>query len=67
MVVVGRNGAIPVPIHLVLEYEDGATQTVHHTAAVWKDGKQQFKVFCPQGKKVKKATIIFFSVFLLFV
>ncbi len=57
VVVVGRNGAIPVPIHLVLEYEDGATQTVHHTAAVWKDGKQQFKVFCPQGKKVKKATL----------
>lgn len=57
VILIGRNGAIPVPIHLVVEFEDKSTQTFHHTAAIWKDGKQTFRIPCPAGKKVKKATL----------
>lgn len=57
VIMVGRAGALPVPIHLVVEYEDGTTDTFHQNAAVWKDGKQQVRVSCPAGKKVKKAKL----------
>jgi Peptidase family M1 domain len=57
VVVIGRNGNLPVPIHLALEYEDGSRETFHQTAAVWKDGKQNYKVNCSPGKKLKKATL----------
>ena len=57
VVIIGRNGAIPVPVHLEVQYEDGTKETFHHSAAVWKDGKQNFKAYCQQGKKVKKATL----------
>ncbi len=56
-VVIARNGTLPVPIHLEVVFEDGTKQTFHNTAAVWKDGKQQFKIRCPQGKKVKEAKL----------
>jgi hypothetical protein len=57
VMMIARNGSIPVPIHLVLEYADGTKETVHHSAAIWKDGKQHFKVFCQAGKKLKSATL----------
>jgi hypothetical protein len=50
---VARKGQIPVPVHLELEYADGSKSTLHHTAAVWKDGKQNFPVKCAQGKTLK--------------
>ncbi|MBL7825781.1 MAG: M1 family metallopeptidase [Saprospiraceae bacterium] len=53
-VMIGRNGNIPVPIHLVVEYTDGTSGVFHQTAAVWKDGKQSFKILLPQGKQPKK-------------
>jgi aminopeptidase N len=56
-VLIARNGSLPVPIHLEVTYEDGSMQTFHHSAAVWKDGKQSFKIRCAQGKKVKKAKL----------
>jgi len=57
VVVIGRNGNLPVPMHLEVEYEDGSKEIFHQSAAVWKDGKQTIKVSCPAGKKVKKATL----------
>ncbi len=57
VVVIGRNGNLPVPIHLVVEYEDGSKETFHQSAYVWKDGKQNYKVSCSQGKKLKRASL----------
>jgi hypothetical protein len=57
VVMINRNGALPVPVHLVVEYTDGSTQTIHHNAAVWKDGKHNLKAAGASGKKVKKATL----------
>ena len=57
VVVVSRNGNIPVPVHLEVEYTDGSKQTFHETAAVWKNGAAQFEINCAAGKKLKKAVL----------
>jgi hypothetical protein len=57
VVVVGRSGNIPVPVHLVVEYADGSKETFHQSAAVWRDGKQQVRVACPPGKQPKSAKL----------
>ncbi len=53
VVIIDRKGTIPVPIHLALVYTDDSKEVIHHTAAVWKNGQQNFKVSCPAGKKIK--------------
>jgi len=57
VIAVERKGNIPVPVHLEVEYTDGSKQSIHHTAAVWKDGKQNFPVRCQQGKTVKSVQL----------
>lgn len=54
---ISRKGNIPVPLHLEVTYNDGSKQTFHHTAAIWKDGKQNFRINCPAGKMVQSATL----------
>ncbi|MDO8367948.1 MAG: M1 family metallopeptidase [Saprospiraceae bacterium] len=53
VILVERKGNIPVPIHLEVEYADGSKETFHQTAAVWRDGKQNVRVACTEGKTVK--------------
>jgi hypothetical protein len=57
VIMVERKGNIPVPIHLVVEYTDGSKETFHETAAVWRDGKQNLRMSCTEGKKVKSAEL----------
>ncbi|MEZ4966607.1 MAG: M1 family metallopeptidase [Saprospiraceae bacterium] len=57
VLLIERKGNIPVPIHVEVEYTDGSKETFHQTAAVWKDGKQQFRISCARGKQVKTATL----------
>lgn len=52
-----RKGSQPVPVHLVVTYADGSTQTFHQTPAVWKDGKSEVSIRCAAGKTVKSATL----------
>ncbi len=54
-VVVERLGEQPVSILLAVEYEDGTTETLHETAAIWKDGKKQIRVPGTAGKTIKTA------------
>lgn len=56
-VVIARNGLVPVPVHLVIEYSDGTTEAIHQNAAVWKDGKSNLKINGKQGKTIEKATL----------
>ncbi len=56
-VAIERKGNVPVPVHLEVEYSDGSKQTFHHSAAVWKDGAQTFRIACPAGKVVKSAQL----------
>jgi hypothetical protein len=57
VIMIERKGNIPVPIQLDVEYSDGSKETFHQTAAVWRDGKQNLKVACAEGKKVKSAML----------
>lgn len=57
VIIVERKGSIPVPVHLELLYTDGSKQTIHQTAAVWRDGKQNLRVPCTEGKTLKSATL----------
>lgn len=56
-IVVARKGSIPVPVHVEVEYSDGSKQTFHHTAGVWKDGAQNFRISLPAGKSVKSVQL----------
>lgn len=56
-ILITRKGNLPVPLHLEVGYTDGSTQIFHHTAAIWKDGKQNFRIACPAGKTVKSASL----------
>jgi len=57
VIMVERKGSIPVPVHLELEYTDGSKQTIHRTASVWRDGKQNLRVPCDEGKTLKSAKL----------
>lgn len=57
VILIARKGNIPVPLHLVVEYTDGSKETIHHTAAIWKDGKQQTPIACARAKTVKSAVL----------
>ncbi len=57
VITVERKGNIPVPIHLKITFSDDTETTIHHTAAIWKDGKSIVKINCPEGKTVKTAQL----------
>lgn len=57
VVTIARKGNIPVPVHLEIEYTDGSKETIHQTAAIWKDGKELARISCTAGKDVKSATL----------
>ena len=57
VIMVERKGNIPVAIHLEVEYSDGSKETFHQTAAVWRDGKQNVRIACTEGKSVKTVTM----------
>lgn len=53
VVTIEKKGNIPVPVHLEVEYADGSKQTIHQTAAVWKDGNREIRLNCQPGKALK--------------
>jgi hypothetical protein len=57
VILVEKNGTIPVPIHLEITYSDGSTQTVHQTAAVWREGARAVSIECEKGKTVSKVNL----------
>jgi hypothetical protein len=57
MIMIERKGSMPVPVHLEIEYTDGTKETVHYTAAVWRDGKQNLRVLGKTGKTVRAASL----------
>lgn len=54
-VTVTRKGIIPVPVHLVVTYTDGTTETIHETAAAWKTGATTWTKIL--AKPVQKVTL----------
>lgn len=57
LIYVERKGALPVPVHLAVEYSDGSSETFHRKPDVWRDGKTLLRVPCPAGKSPKNITL----------
>jgi hypothetical protein len=56
-ILIDRNGKLPIAIHLELEYSDGSKETIHRTAAVWKDGRKQIRLSGAEGKTIQAAKL----------
>lgn len=52
-VLIRRSGQFPTPIHLAITYSDGSRQTLHETAAIWRDGKMQYKILASKEKTIQ--------------
>lgn len=58
VVSVDRKGIIPVPVHLEIVYTDGAKESIHNTAAAWKDSAKRTLQFpLKAGRTPQKVTL----------
>lgn len=57
IVKVMRIGNIPVPLHLVVTYNDGTSESFHQTAATWKDDETFVEIRGAAGKTVSSAQL----------
>ena len=53
-VLIHRNGNIPVPVNLVVTYDDGSTKTVYKTARVWQNGNMGLTIKLKNGKTIRR-------------
>jgi aminopeptidase N len=51
-VIIGKVGEIPVPVNLVVNYEDDSEETIHKKASVWKSGNPDISIVVKNDKKV---------------
>jgi len=57
-ITIEKIGLLPVPIGLLLTFEDGSTQTFWNSAEAWKDGNTKTTVVIATNKKIKQVEII---------
>jgi aminopeptidase N len=58
LIVIERKGNYPAPINLKITFEDGLTETIHETAAVWKNGVDKFTIEKTIFRKIKKVELL---------
>ncbi|PMD95023.1 peptidase [Siphonobacter sp. BAB-5405] len=56
-IVVTRKGSLPVPIRMIVLFNDDSTEEINETARYWKDGAKTFEVDKKFGKPIKKITL----------
>ena len=56
-VVVAAKGTKPVPIDLTITFEDGTTQQLHRTVAVWQSGAPAVTLDIPTNKTARKMVL----------
>jgi len=56
-VIITNKGGKPVPVDLLIQFEDGSTQTIHRSIAVWQQGNSSLTLALPAGKKLTKLTL----------
>jgi aminopeptidase N len=54
---VERIGNLPVPVNLILTYEDGNVQEVSHKVDIWKEGKKIYTLNCDLKKDIPLVSI----------
>ena len=52
-IIVEKLGALPVPVHITIEYKNGEFKAINHSAAVWKNGETEFEVKPENVKDIK--------------
>ncbi len=57
VILVEKNGAMPIPVHLDIRYSDGSRETVHLNAGVWRNGETTTRISCPAGKTAAEVTL----------
>ncbi|MCX2574273.1 M1 family metallopeptidase [Pedobacter sandarakinus] len=56
-VTVQNKGTKPLPIDLMLTYDDGSVENIHQTIGIWEHGAQEVKVDVKTVKKLKKVVM----------
>lgn len=56
-IIIEKKGNYPIPVDLKIVYEDKIFETIHYSAAVWKDGATIFTIEKPSFKKIQKVTL----------
>ena len=57
-IIIERKGNYPAPVNLKVSYEDGMTETIHHSAAIWKNGGVTYSIERSIYKKIKKVELL---------
>ncbi|MCX6313261.1 MAG: M1 family metallopeptidase [Sphingobacteriales bacterium] len=53
-IIIESIGEKPVPIDLAISYQDGSTEKIHRSIAVWEKGNKQVTITVNSNKKIKK-------------
>ena len=54
---VERKGSFPVPLNLLITYDDGGTEQINYPADVWSDGATEFNLKHTSRNKVKSVEV----------
>lgn len=57
VIFVQKNGSIPVPVYLDIQYSDGSQESLHYKADIWKDGQTYIKIQAATGKTVASVAL----------
>lgn len=57
LIFVQKNGNIPVPVYLDIQYSDGSQESLHYKADIWKDGQTYIKIQATTGKTVASVAL----------
>ncbi|MBK8555510.1 MAG: M1 family metallopeptidase [Lewinellaceae bacterium] len=57
IVLIDRNGNIPIPVYLSITYTDGSTSIEQRTAEVWRNGAEQLRIAGATGKSISSAVL----------
>jgi len=56
-ITVEKSGLLPVPVHLILVYDDGSEELFSEPMSVWKDGKKYVQIPLKSQKKLLRASL----------
>ncbi len=57
VVTVTRKGELPVGVQVDITYEDGSTESIRESPAVWKDGTTDIELEVNTGKAIQRAVL----------
>ncbi len=57
-IVIEKIGSYPIPVDIKIIYEDYSEEVIHKTAAIWKNGENEYLINGDKSKKIKKTEIM---------